>query len=118
MPRLTKKEREAQERQRREEQIRAALRWTDPTPVPDVPIPDDSMRLSTGYLFNSYTGRVNVACSSSTHHAVGQTDTTTTQGPRRLYSTRLLALQALRVAMEWECAKALAEVDEQIARER
>ena|ERR1051325_639452 len=116
MPRLTKAERERQEREANEARFRAALRWTEPAPGPDV-APPERGELSTGYLFNAHTNRVDVACSSSVSHAFGQTDRTTTQGPRYLYSTRLPALRALRNAVERECAGRLAEIDRQIEQE-
>lgn len=68
MTRITKAERERQEQGAR---IRAALRWTKPAPGPDVP-PPDGFGLSTGYLFNAYTNRVDVACSGAVSHAFGR----------------------------------------------
>lgn len=117
MARITKAERERQEQGVQEARIRTALRWTEPAPGPDVP-PPDGFGLSTGYLFNTYTNRVDVACSGPVSHAFGRTDRTTTQGARRLYSTRLLALQALRNAVERECAERLAAIDQQIEQEQ
>lgn len=71
----------------------------------------------TGWLFNAYSRRVTVACSSSISHAFGRNDQTTTQGSAHLYSTRARALRALRVAMEREFAAALAKVDMEIEKE-
>lgn len=116
MPRLTKKQQEALEEAAREERIRQALRWTGPAPARDVPPPRDG-GLSTGYTYNAYTRRVIEACSSAVYHAIGRTDRTTTQRPIALYSTRLLALQALRATLEREFAEALEQIDQQIARE-
>ena len=62
--------------------------------MPDVPIPKGS-ELSTGWMFNAYTRRVEVACSSCVFHAVGRNDKTNTQRPMRLYSTKKKALLAL-----------------------
>lgn len=114
MAKITKAEHQEQEAQ--EPRIRAALRWTEPAPGPDV-APPSWDGLSTGYLFNAHTNRVDVACSSSVSHAFGRTDQTTTQGARRLYSTRLLALQALRNAVERACAERLTAIDRQIEQE-
>lgn len=91
--------------------IRAALRWTDPAPPPDVQTPDTFGELSRGYVFNAYARRIDVACSSSASHAIGQTDRTTRSWPLALYSTRLRALQALRNAMEQEYAQQLCAID-------
>lgn len=117
MPKPSKAERERREQAAREARIRAALHWTEMAPGPDV-APPSGGGLSTGYLFNAYASRVNAACSSSVSHAFGQTDRTTTQGARWLYSTRLLALHALRSAVERECAERLAEIDRQIEEEQ
>lgn len=116
MPKMTKAERERQEHAANEARIRAALRWTEEAPGPDV-APGSWRELSTGYLFNAPTGRVDVACSSPTSHAFGQIDQTTTQGARHLYSTRLLALRAMRNAVERACAERLAAIDRQIEQE-
>jgi hypothetical protein len=99
---------------------RAALRATSPV-IPDVPPPDHSTNgLATGFLFiapSSPYARVDIACSSSIHHAVGYTDKTTSQGARSLYSTRLMALRALRYEVEQECASRLRKVDQMIEAE-
>jgi len=106
------------EQERFEELLtRAALRSTSPT-LPDVDVPNDG--LSTGFLYageNSVDPRVDVACSSSVHHAFGRNDKTTSQRPRRLYSTRLLALKGLRYAVEQRCAAILRGIDRQIEEE-
>ncbi len=89
-----------------------AFRLTDPV-EPDVPVPgfDD---LSKGYLFNAYSGDVLKACSSSVFHSYGRDDKTTTQGARRLYSTKALALKALRYSVERDCISRLTRIDKQI----
>lgn len=115
--RMSAKEKRARAEQAQQGQIRAALRWTDPAPPPDVMPPEGYAELSTGFLFNAHSSRINVACSGAASHARGQTDRTTSQGARRLYSTRLRALQALRNAVEQECAERLARIDAQIAQE-
>lgn len=120
MARLTKKQQDEIEAQQHEERIRAALRWTA-APERDVPPPsvaERGLRLTTGYTFHAYNRSVSVACSSSTHHAVGRTDRTTSQQPLALYSSRRLALQALRAALEREFAEALEKIDRQIEKEQ
>ena len=119
MPRLSKAEQRRREQEADEARIRAALRWTDPAPPPDVLPPEQvgDRFLSTGYTFNAYANRIDVACSGPVSHAVGRTDTTTTQGGKRLYATRLLALRALRNAVERACAERLAAIDARIEQE-
>jgi adenosylmethionine-8-amino-7-oxononanoate aminotransferase len=107
---MTKKERE----EVRELRVMAALRWTQPV-EPDVPPPGHG--LTVGYLPVGELGsdpRVSEACSSSISHGLNHTKTTT-QKPRTLYSTRLLALKAMRHMLEKRFAEMLANVDEQIA---
>jgi hypothetical protein len=116
MARLSKKEQQRRAEEAMQARERAALHWTDLAPAPDV-MPPEGSGLSTGYTFNVYAQRVDVACSGAVSHSVGRTDRTTTQGARRLYSTKLLALQALRNAMEREFAKRLAAIDVQIESE-
>lgn len=108
---MTKKETAEVESLRRELSILAALRWTEPV-APDVPIPH-GQGLSTGWL----TGydRVDVACSSNVFHAYGRNDKTTSQQPCSLFSTKLLALKALRYEMERRFATDLANIDRKIA---
>ena len=98
--------------------VKCALRWTSPV-EPDVPVPE-SCELSTGFLpcaARSDSARVDVACSDRVHHGVGTNTKTTSQGTRRLHSTRLLALRALRYEVEQYCAGLLRQVDAQIEAE-
>jgi hypothetical protein len=89
-----------------------ALRWTNSSDVlPDVLPPVGWNELTTGWVFNVYSRRIDVACSSIINHAVGRTDKTTAQQPIRMYSTRERALRALRVALEYEFAAELARID-------
>lgn len=117
---MTKKEQQEVQDLKRRLSVLAALRWTDEV-LEDVPIPQYNEPLSVGYL-TGFAGSdrpsVDVACSSSISHARGRTDKTTSQQPLRLYSTRLLALKALRHEMELYFAEKLASVDIQIAAEK
>jgi hypothetical protein len=109
----------AEQQEAQQAQIRAALRWSDDADIaPDVPPPPAWREMTTGWTFNAYSQRVEVACSSAASHSVGRTDKTTTQQPLALYSTRERALRALRVALEREFAAELAKIDAQIAAER
>jgi hypothetical protein len=106
-----------------ENQLRLAkaLRWTQPV-EPDVapPKPEErGNRLATGYLYNAYfngftQGRVEPSCSSSISHNFGSNTKTSSQGARHLYSTPVLAWQAMRYDVEKDCAKRLAYIDKQI----
>jgi hypothetical protein len=114
---MNKKERAEMDRVVRELKRLAALRWTAPI-RPDMPVPQRG--LSTGYLpvgIGTDRPSISEACSSPVNHGYGHAKTTT-QGARSLYSTRLLALRALRHEVECECANLLAQVDEQISMER
>jgi len=98
---------------------RIALRWTSPV-EPDVMPPSPGGGLVKGFAFVGALGmspRVDVACSSSAGHALGRDDKITSQNPKRLYSTRLRALRALRYAVEERCARLLRDIDHQIERE-
>lgn len=97
----------------------AALRRTYDV-RPDI-FPPNGGALTTGYIpiaALSDSARVDVACSSSVGHATGQVNRTTTQGARSLYSTKLLALQALRYEVESDCARRLRAVDRMIEEAR
>ena len=90
--------------------------------LPDVPLPElDAKELSVGYLpvgTRGESARVERACSSRTGHSVGTHDRTTSQNPRTLYSTRMLALQALRYEVEQECALRLRRIDKMMEAEQ
>lgn len=100
--------------------LKGALRATSPVPY-DVPIPDQgSSELITGFLPTGGVddwSTVDVACSSNVHHSIGRTDKTGSQHARSLYSTRLLALRALRYETEQASARRLARVDRMIEEE-
>jgi hypothetical protein len=105
---ITKKERAEIDGELTRLRVRAALCWSDDV-QPDVPIPKGGDSLSEGWL-PAYRG-AEVACSSAVCHALGRTDKTTTQGPRELYSSKVLALRARRYEFALEAAQALARID-------
>lgn len=82
----------------------------------DLPPPERSGELSLGWDFNHYSKRAYKACSSTIYHGEGW-ERTSTQNPRSLYSTKLLALQAMRHKMEKEFSETLARVDLMIEEE-
>lgn len=97
----------------------SALRATSPQ-IPDVPLPTSWDALSKGWLpvaAGYDSARAEPACSSSVHHATGQTHKTTTQGPRVLFSSRLSALRQLRYETEQEAARKLRRIDRMIEQE-
>jgi len=118
---MNKKEQAAFEALQRELLMAKAFRFTEPVKR-DV-VPPSSMGLNKGWDYNSYIGghggpRVDVACTSAVHHAFGNNTKTDTQQPRYLYSTKLLALRALRYDVEKQVANILADIDEQIEQEK
>jgi hypothetical protein len=89
--------------------------------APDVPPPATvSNDYTEGWLYNLYTRTVAQTWSSSSSHGAGTAADAQrpyrggSQGSRSLYSTKLLALQALRWAVECEAALQLYDIDRQI----
>jgi len=112
---MTKREMAAMEELELKLAMAKAMRMTSAV-QPDVAPPSESFQLTTGWLFNSPSRRVEVACSSVMSHAFGRNDKTSSQNPKWLYSTEKLALMAMRYEMELEFAKALMIVDKKIER--
>ncbi len=93
----------------------AALRTTAHV-EPDVPVPGYGEQMTTGYT--PCYDRVCVACSTSMGRGIGRTDKPDSFGSGlALYSTRLLALRALRHEVERDCAVRLRRVDRMIEEE-
>ena len=101
-----------------ENQLVAALHVT-PKVEPDVLPPTGFSELSKGFVYCGWLDsmRVEKACSSMSAHCVGSDQKTTSQRPKALYSSRLLALRAARNVIERECAKILLKLDAEIASE-
>lgn len=113
---MNKKEQEMMEELKAKLELALAFRRTTPV-KPDVPPPQGFNVLTDGWLpvgAKGTSARVEPACSSSTSHGIHRTDKTTSQNPRSLYSTKVLALRALRWAVEEDCAKRLLAIDRQI----
>jgi hypothetical protein len=111
---MTKKEAEAHKKEIDALKLRVALCWT-PEVRPDIPPPEKFDILHKGWL--DCHNRVEPACSSTVHHGFSHTEPNSQQ-PRSLYSTRLLALRALRNSMEQRFARELMHVDNLIAEEQ
>lgn len=118
---MNKKEQKEFDELKAQLRLAKALRWTSEV-KPDIPLPT-GQQLAKGFLFNDYIGgwdgpNVAPACSSSVGHCYGSDERTTTQQPRSLYSTKLLALRGLRHAVEQKVAAILAKIDEKIETEQ
>lgn len=98
-------------------QAALSLRWTDKVEK-DVPIPKSCDGLVIGYTYNSYVLRAERSCSDSVHHALGRTDRTTSQRGIAMYSSKLLALMAMRNEVELRIAKELRDIDRLIEAEK
>jgi hypothetical protein len=107
---------EALERELREAK---ALRWTDPVRK-DVP-PPAAGSTTSGFVFNAHNGSVSPAWSKSVAHGIGshapQSQCSGSQNGISMFSSRLLALRALRHEVERESAKRLAAIDKEIEAE-
>lgn len=78
---------------------------------------ENGIVISMGWDFNTYNLSVSKACSSSVSHSKGSWDGTTSQGSRTFYSSKLLALRALRHAIEQDVCEKLWKVDCMIEKE-
>ena len=95
----------------------AALRWTAPVSR-DVLAPTSTKTAhSTGWDFNSFSGRVIQSWSGFGSHGTGCEPGTcsASQGAINLFSTRARALAAMRHELELKYAKSLLLIDQQIA---
>jgi hypothetical protein len=95
----------------------AALRWTMPVKR-DVAPPANGF--SEGWDFNDYMKSVRPGWSNSIFHGEGSAPKegerrfSATQNPRSLYSTKAMALAALRHGVEKKAAHDLMQIDRQI----
>lgn len=114
---MTKKERAEFDAAIERARLLGALRWTSKI-APDIPVPQDGE--TSGWRHNAYSIRVERAWSEPTAHGTGpQRDrsgrSVASQCGIPLYSTKLLALKAMRHEMEMEYARKLALADRMIA---
>ena len=97
----------------------SALRATSEV-KPDVPIPETWGELAKGWrpiASSSPSARVEKSCSTRGSHGIGTWDKTNSQRPIQQYSTKLMALKALRWEVEQDCASRLRSSDRQIEAE-
>lgn len=96
--------------------IKLALSWT-PLVRPDLPPPVYG-KTTSGWAFNEFTLNVMPAWSESIYHGIGssapESKMSGSQGSKWLYSTRLLALRAMRNEVELEAARRLRKIDAHI----
>jgi hypothetical protein len=109
---MNKKEQSEMDELRKQLYIARALRFTEFVEK-DVS-PDDWSKLTIGWTYNAYNGKVSESCSTTNYHAIGRTDKTNTQRGIEMYSTELLAYKALRYEMEQKFANELSEIDKKI----
>lgn len=116
---MTKKERAELEATRLEVALLYALRWTAIEDVPrDVPVPVGG-NYTEGWDFNPFMKKAYLCWSSSTAHGRGPVpgdhNRQASQGGIALFSSRLLALRAMRHDLERHAARDLAEIDAMIS---
>ena len=95
----------------------AALRWTEKV-EPDMDIPTStSNKTAFGYGMNTSTLRAFETWSQNGRHSTGRDpNKIASQNGIKQYSTELLALKALRHALELDYAKNLLAIDKRIER--
>jgi len=79
--------------------------------LPDLEKPDyNQEKLTLGWSYNSYVMRAYKTCSSCIYHGEGW-EKTNTQNSIKQYSSKILALKAMRFEVEMRIAKELREID-------
>ena len=120
---ISKKERAEFDAALLEARTLAALRWTCPV-KPDVPPPRTIQGYSEGWDFNVHSERVWIGWSTCVSHGNtpapkdGERHYNGSQNSRAMYSTKALALAALRYEVENLAANRLRDVDDQIRAEK
>lgn len=97
-------------------ELLAALRWTQEV-NPDLPKPQNFNNHIEGWDFNAVTKKVEKYWSDSVSHGPGESYAQKTYGSQKgmpLYSTKSLALKALRHAIELKAAQDLLAIDKRI----
>ncbi len=100
--------------------ISLSLRFTDKVikdiPVP-VPILCSGSQLIKGFTYNEHSVQVNESCSTSVGHSVHSNKKTSSQNGISMFSTKILALKALRNSLEVKAANVLYKIDKLIEEE-
>lgn len=121
---MSKRERDAFDKLADELRIAKAFRFTEPVDR-DVPRPEGG-EMTTGWDFNAYSVLHGYGAESGvkelwskcvSHGNMPYSPNRGSQGGMSLFSSKLLALRALRHELEEAFARKLAEVDAQIERE-
>jgi len=114
---MTKKERAEFDAAITKANLLAALRWTEEVKK-DVPAPGYDDKETSGWDFNISTRTVFEEWSGSvTHGRMPKNKAFASQDSKSLFSTKLLALRAMRHSIEKEVAWRLLAVDKLIAAE-
>ena len=125
---MNKKEQAAMKEAIDRADLLAALRWTDPVNK-DIPAPlysfksSDGKRYTEGWDFNAYSKKVYQAWSECVAHGTGPypVDNKNRHGSQNaisLFSTKLLALKAMRHSVERQAAADLMAIDRLIEKEK
>lgn len=118
---MNKKEKAEFEAAKKEALVNRALRWSDVVSRDVAPPAGGALERAIGYDFNEYSVETFRAWTSCVSHGKGHPEKgqwlSGSQRPRSLYSSPLLALKAMRNAVEMESAEKLARIDAQIAAE-
>lgn len=122
---MTKKEQAAMQAAIDRADTLAALRWTQKV-LPDVPPPNHLSPPSTyskGWSFHAHTMSVDRGWATSVSHGSGEVPGngryfSGSQGSRHFYSTKALALAAMRYEVELKAAMDLMAIDRRIAAEQ
>lgn len=113
---MNKTEKAYVEQLKRDLALSRSLRWTEVV-KPDLEPSPYYDQLVKGYWYNLPSYRVTTACSSLVSHSKYSDKATTSQGKCAVFSTRLLALKAMRNEAEMKAAEELASIDDLIRKE-
>lgn len=120
---MTKKEQAAMKEAIDKAETLAALRWTSDVERDVIP-PEGGSQYSEGWDYNAHSKRVWKAWSGTVTHGEGdapkegQKHYSASQNARRLYSTKMLALMAMRHEVEKAAASDLLAIDREIEKAR
>lgn len=111
---MSKKEQEMLSEALLKADIAMSLRWT-PIVKPDIEIPTTKDCITTGWLYNVASRKAyEVWSSSNTHGDMPYMPRYGRKNGKALYSTKALALAAMRNEIEWQFAAELLSIDKKI----